>query len=112
MMDFNERVIPGVTANFQFKESLARYEYVKRIVGSSAKIIDIGCGTGYGSAVLGKKYDVVAVDNSKEAIAYANKHYSNKTKYLVANAIKLPFKNSKFDVACCFEVIEHLKRCA
>lgn len=108
-MDFNERVIPGITANFQFKESLARYEFAKRYIESSAKVIDIGCGTGYGSAVLGEKHEVTAVDNSSEAIEFADKHYSKKAEFLTANATKLPFKNGYFDVACSFEVIEHLK---
>jgi len=109
MMDFNERVIPGVTANFQFKESLARYEFAKRCIGRKAKVIDIGCGTGYGSAFLGEKYEVIAIDNSNEAIKYANKHYSEKARFLTVDATKLPFGNSKFDAACSFEVIEHLK---
>jgi hypothetical protein len=38
MMDFNERVIPGVTANFQLKESLARYEFVKRYITKMQKL--------------------------------------------------------------------------
>ena len=108
-MDFNERVIPGITANFQLKESLARYEFVKRYVGKKAKVIDIGCGAGYGSAVLGEKYEVIAIDNSSEAIEYAKKHYSKKARFLTANATKLPFEDGNFDVACSFEVIEHIK---
>lgn len=109
MMDFDERVIPGITANFQLKESLARYEFAMRHIGEKAEVIDVGCGTGCGSAFLGEKYEAVAIDNSGEAIEYANKHYSKKAKFLTANATKLPFKDSKFDVACSFEVIEHIK---
>ena len=108
-MDFNERVVPNITANFQFKESLARYEFAERSFKKNLKILDIGCGTGYGSAALGKKREVIGIDNNKDAINYAKKYYSKKVEFLVADALKLPFKKNEFDGACSFEVIEHLK---
>lgn len=109
MMDFNERVIPSVTANFQYKESLARYEFAKKLLRKGTRVLDIGCGTGYGSAALAETHEVTAIDNNKEAINYAKRHYRGKAKFLVVNALKLPFKDSKFDAICSFEAIEHIK---
>lgn len=108
MMDFDERVIPGVTANFQYKESLARYEFARRNLKKEARVLDIGCGTGYGSAVLAENYEVIALDNDKEAIRYAKKHYK-KPLFKTGNAEKLKFDDSSFDAVVAFELIEHLK---
>lgn len=108
-MDFNERVIPGVTANFQFKESLARYEFVFKHLKDGIRILDIGCGTGYGSDLLSKKFEVVALDKNVEAILFAKKHYPNGAKFLVGDATDLSFKSESFDCVCSFEVIEHIK---
>lgn len=109
MMDFDERVIPGISANFLFQEALARYVFAQRLIKKGFRIIDIGCGTGYGNSILAKKGDVTGIDNSREAILFAKKHYKN-VKFLVANATKLPFENGGFDIICSFEVIEHLRR--
>lgn len=108
-MDFNERVIPGITANFQFKESLARYEFAASCLKDGIKVLDLGCGTGYGSDLLSRKFEVVAVDKDKEAISFAKKHYPNGARFLVCDVTNLPFENEKFDAVCAFEVIEHIK---
>ncbi|OGH16742.1 MAG: hypothetical protein A3C30_00160 [Candidatus Levybacteria bacterium RIFCSPHIGHO2_02_FULL_40_18] len=108
MMDFNERVIPSISANFLFQEALARYIFAEKLIKKGSRVADIGCGTGYGTSVLAKKGEVVGIDNSREAISFAERHYQD-TDFLVADATKLPFKNGEFDIACSFEVIEHLK---
>ncbi|HEX6977515.1 MAG TPA: class I SAM-dependent methyltransferase [Patescibacteria group bacterium] len=109
MMDFNERVIPNVSSNYLFKEALARYEFVKRFIKNGMRVIDLGCGTGYGSAVLSELgCEVTGIDIDKEAVDYATKHYGKKTKFIKGNIKDLRLKNSEFDIACSFEVIEHI----
>ena len=111
-MDFNQRVIPQVTANFLFQEALARYHFaLRRLPPKSNLILDLGCGTGYGTSLLAKKGTVIGLDVDKEAILYAHKHYPKAT-FITASALKLPFPDKQADAAVSFETIEHFSQTA
>ncbi len=111
MMDFNERVIPGVSANFLYKEALARYVFVLKLLKKNYKVLDLGCGTGYGTSLLAAKAKlVVGVDISREAIDFCNKKYQGwNIKFKIGDIQKLNYPDKYFDIICSFEVIEHLK---
>lgn len=108
-MDFNERVVPGVSANFLFQEALARYQFALKYVRKGDKVLDVACGTGYGSSLLAQKGKVVGIDINRDAIKYAKRKY-RRVSFLVADAQKLPFKDGEFDLAVSFEFIEHIKK--
>lgn len=109
-MDFNERVIPEVSANFLFKEALARYEFAVSYLKKGVSLLDIGCGTGYGAAQLGKKgVNVIGIDHDKEAINYAKKRFGNQAIFKLGIATNLKFSDDSFDTIVSFELIEHLK---
>lgn len=90
-------------------EHLARYRLVKGI--KQKMILDIGCGTGSGSAVLAGKFKkVIGIDISNAAITYAKRNWKRKNvEFLVGSGTKIPFPNNFFDVVAGFEVIEHIK---
>lgn len=84
---------------------IATYEYAKKLV-KDKKVLDYGCGSGYGSHLLsGTAASVTGVDISKEAVDFAAQEYK---------APNLGFKtiaelgNEKFDVITSFQVIEHV----
>lgn len=61
-----------------------RSDHVERYVHAAKKVtgnvLDAGCGCGYGSYLLCLKnahVNVTGVDNSKEAIEYAKKHWQH-----------------------------------
>jgi SAM-dependent methyltransferase len=116
MMDFNERVIPGVSANFLYQEALARYEFALQLIGSVKKVLDLACGTGYGSAFLANTNSVVGIDRDKEAIEFARKHFGGDVEFNVLDFERewrrIPdlVRNDKeqFNAICAFEIIEHL----
>lgn len=75
------------------------------------KILEVGCGAGYGAKELSKvSTEVVGVDKDEKAIIFAKGHYNaSNVKYIKGDPIQgLPFKKSEFDLIICFQVIEHV----
>ncbi len=84
-----------------FKDKNSYIDTVNKLVSLFKKhnvktVLDIGCGTGKIAKLLESKgYKVVGIDNSKEMIKHAKKHYPKITfKLMEAQTFKL---NSKFD---------------
>ena len=65
-------------------------------------IVDVGCGNGAITNVIGKSYEVTAVDRSKKAL----KHLQTKT--VLASADDIPLKSDSFDLVFSSELLEHL----
>jgi SAM-dependent methyltransferase len=87
----------------------ARYEFAMPFV-RRRRALDVGCGEGYGAALLSQHAkEVVAIDYSPAAIAHASERYrADNLLFVVADATKLDGHLGKFDVVTCFEVIEHV----
>jgi 2-polyprenyl-3-methyl-5-hydroxy-6-metoxy-1,4-benzoquinol methylase len=103
-----ERVVPwGDPGHFAWH--LARYRFAVPFVAGK-RVLDVGCGEGYGSALLAEHATrVVGVDYSPVAIRHANSAYGSQTlSFRVADATELPEDLGVFDVVTCFEVVEHL----
>jgi len=112
-MEFTgERMIPEHNSgDIIYSEHLLRYSFAKQFVKGKT-VLDVACGSGYGSQMLGKAGagSVTGVDISEKAVAYANQKYKEKnTSFVVADGTKLPFDNNQFDVVVSFETIEHLE---
>ena len=77
-------------------------------------ILDLGCGNGLlVPGVLSKGAVYTGADISEKLIAIARKKYKqevddHKVKFIVADAVKLPFKNNVFDMVVSFSVFHHI----
>ncbi|MCX6644918.1 MAG: methyltransferase domain-containing protein [bacterium] len=105
-----ERVVPGKSPADLIEEHRARYEFALEFV-KGKKIIDIGCGSGYGTSMLATAAEkVVGVDISEEAILSAGERYSSgNVEFRVGGVSGLQFRDGEFDAGVCFEVIEHIE---
>jgi len=106
-----ERVIPGQVDADLMNEHLARYAFATRLTRGK-RVLDAGCGSGYGSAELAKNAAfVLGVDASEEAIAYARENYRLPNLHFVRASVEaFPFRDATFDLLVAFEVVEHVER--
>ncbi|MEI9974183.1 MAG: class I SAM-dependent methyltransferase [Ignavibacteriota bacterium] len=105
-----ERVIPGEVDVDLLNEHLARYTFAARLARGK-RVLDAGCGAGYGSAELARGAEsVVGVDRAADAIEFARAHYAaDNISFEEASCEALPHSDASFDLVVAFEVIEHLE---
>jgi SAM-dependent methyltransferase len=105
-----ERVVPGEVEADLWNEHFGRYVFAARL-SRMKRVLDAGCGMGYGSAELARvAASVVGVDISGEAVASARERYRlPRLTFLQGSCAALPFRAASFDLVVAFEVIEHLK---
>jgi len=102
-----ERVVPGQVNDDLWSEHLARYAFA-RTYAEGRRVLDAGCGTGYGSSELASAAaKVTAFDVAPEAIEYARAHFAA-PHFVLATCGAIPFAANAFDLVVAFEVIEHL----
>jgi len=109
-MEFTgERVVPGNVDPDLLNEHVARYQFARPLV-EGRFALDLGCGTGYGAAVLAQSArNVLALDVSPESVAFARSRYRTRNmEFLVADCRQIPLGSETVDTAVCFEVVEHL----
>ena len=104
-----ERVVPGQVNDDLWAEHVSRYAFAARFA-AARDVLDIGCGTGYGTAELAQTAATArGIDISPEAVTYAETHYPlANTTFLAASAASVPFDDASFSLITAFEVIEHL----
>ncbi len=72
-----------------------------------ARILDLGCGTGYTSHLLHSLGRVTALDRSAFALRLLRPRAPAAVP-VQADAARLPFAAGSFDLICAFDVLEHL----
>jgi 2-polyprenyl-3-methyl-5-hydroxy-6-metoxy-1,4-benzoquinol methylase len=103
-----ERIAPGFFPTHMEAEHLARYRWAASAVRGRT-VLDVACGTGYGSAMLlqAGARSVWSVDVSAAALEFALAEYAG-PRYVRADLFGLPLRAASVDVVVSLETIEHV----
>ena len=86
---------------------LARYKFAKGFLKSTDSVLDIACGTGYGTRMLSDYCnDIVGVDINEDTVEYASEKYGGENRSF--NQGSILEVEGEYDIIVCFETIEHM----
>ena len=104
-----ERYVPGTWSKVAEYEHVPRYTLASRYV-KARRALDFGCGTGYGASMLSRTAtSVLGLDIDSDAIVWArNWHRQSNLSFLQTSDFGDELPSGSFDVATCFEMIEHV----
>jgi SAM-dependent methyltransferase len=102
-----ERITPAAVTSGGYRDHLARYLFAAHFVAGRS-VADLCCGNGYGSNLLlaAGAVRVKGIDIAADAISAARRHYVGPE--FEVGAADQPVDLREFDVAVCFEGIEHV----
>ena len=104
-----ERYVPGTWSSLAAYEHLPRYALASELA-RSAEVLDFGCGTGYGSAMLAATArSVTGLDIDGSALEWARAHHRvDNLRFLQDDRLAADLPAASFDLITCFEMIEHV----
>ena len=106
-----ERCVPWTDDVQIVYEHLHRYHFAAPYVDSK-RVLDLGSGEGYGAALLARTAaEVVGVDIDPASVEHSRRTYDGRPNltFLEGSIADLGrFEAASFDVAVCFETIEHV----
>jgi 2-polyprenyl-3-methyl-5-hydroxy-6-metoxy-1,4-benzoquinol methylase len=105
--DFNH----ALAAYRQNGSHWSRYSFARRLCADRT-VLDIGCGYGYGAAILSPLFrSYTGMDADRSAIQWASRVVSDKvsgTRFLDIDASSQALAGKTFETVLCFEVLEHV----
>ena len=104
-----ERYVPGTWSKIAEYEHLPRYALAKTLA-TDKQVLDFGCGTGYGSAMLAEvAANVTGLDIDAQAHNWARScHNHPRLSFHLCDDLGTTLPPKSFDLVTCFEMIEHV----
>jgi cyclopropane fatty-acyl-phospholipid synthase-like methyltransferase len=111
--DFQERCFfrdaTDAEAEAQSPGQLQRYEFAAEHL-MPGPVLDVACGSGYGTALLAKKAGVLAMglDVDPQAVAWARGHFGDRARFDLTGEGDWPVGEASFPNVVSIETIEHV----
>jgi SAM-dependent methyltransferase len=113
-MGHPERITPGDAYwDRHYSEHVQRYEFAAARMPAGARVLDAGCGVGYGTSLLGARGARIAVgvDLAPEALAVARSRFDGpNVRWIAEDCVRLEAaaEHAPFDLIVNFENLEHV----
>lgn len=113
--DTSERITPGRQASLRqhvlYLRHLFAYEYAKSQISPQARVIEVGCGEGYGAELLSHHVGrMVGLDVDECVVRRATTRYASQNcSFRAYDGARIPFSDGSFEAALSFQVIEHVE---
>lgn len=104
-------MLDGFERMAHYLRSVERYSYIRQWL--SGKVLDCGCGTGYGTYMIAQNPDVESVigfDSDSISIEFAKREYQDNKLSYICEDIGNFVPTETFDWLVAVEFIEHLIR--
>ena len=115
MLETGERIYPkhvycSLGAYLEYLRHLFAYEWAKTLLMREHRVIEVGCGDGYGTAYLAPHVQqIIGVDIQTDVIEQAREKYRLiGCDFQVYDGTRLPWASGTFDTVVSFQVIEHV----
>jgi len=92
---------------FRTRRAVLREMLREAELPSSARVLDVGCGTGGNLRFLASYGEAEGCDCAEEALEYCARRGFHQTK--LADACRLPYGECAFDLVTCLDVLEHVR---
>jgi 2-polyprenyl-3-methyl-5-hydroxy-6-metoxy-1,4-benzoquinol methylase len=105
-----ERTAPGIWhENYWYARHLAAYEWLIGLIPPTGRVLDAGCGEGYGAELLrtAGARSVIGLDYDGTALRHIAKVYPQ-LKVLQGNLVQQGLADDAFDLVVSMQTIEHL----
>ena len=95
-------------------EHLFRYQWAEHYVRAPMKVLDLACGTGFGSALLSHAAGVTVIggDLDPPSLAAAAAEFGTESgpHFAAMDGIRLPLPDRSLDLVLSYETVEHIAR--